>query len=137
MAEPIMRHVLDAHPLIWYLEANSRLPRRVVVLLADQSIKLVLPAIALAEAIWVVQRGRTRISSVTDLLRYVRSDSRIEVMPLTQRIVEWGATLTSIPEMHDRLIVATALALRAAGDQVVLVTKDGAITGSGLVPVIW
>ena len=40
--------------------------------------------------------------------------------------------LTDIPDMHDRFIVAEALARGAT-----LITHDQAITASGLVPVMW
>ena len=40
--------------------------------------------------------------------------------------------LTAIPEMHDRLIVAEAVASGAT-----LITKDLSITNSGIVPVVW
>jgi hypothetical protein len=46
-------------------------------------------------------------------------------------------TLTSLIEMHDRLIVATALYLARAGESVALLTCDVNITASGLVPIIW
>jgi hypothetical protein len=39
--------------------------------------------------------------------------------------------------MHDRQIVATALVLQAAGEKVVLLTKDRNITESGVIPVLW
>lgn len=40
--------------------------------------------------------------------------------------------LASVPEMHDRMIVATALEYQA-----VLITRDESITASGFVKVIW
>ena len=40
--------------------------------------------------------------------------------------------LTAIPEMHDRMIVATAIKYKAA-----LITVDESITKSELVKVVW
>jgi len=40
-------------------------------------------------------------------------------------------------EMHDRLIAATALHLSAVGDPLALITKDGPLTDSGIVPIVW
>jgi hypothetical protein len=39
--------------------------------------------------------------------------------------------------MHDRLIVATGLALQNQGEQVAILTKDVSITAAALWPVIW
>jgi PIN domain nuclease of toxin-antitoxin system len=54
-----MKYILDTHALIWFLEGNSRLSVRVQTILSDPSSELVLPAIALAEAVWIVSRGKT------------------------------------------------------------------------------
>ena len=41
-------------------------------------------------------------------------------------------------DIHDAVIVGTALVYRdLLGQQVALITKDAAITTSGLVPVVW
>jgi PIN domain nuclease of toxin-antitoxin system len=41
-------------------------------------------------------------------------------------------TLTALPDIHDRLIVAAALEVGAS-----IITRDQAITKSGLAPVVW
>jgi len=56
---------------------------------------------------------------------------------LTDAVVARTLSLTSIREMHDRQIVATALILADAGTLTALVTRDQNITLSGLVPVVW
>ena len=52
-------------------------------------------------------------------------------------ILDLSLNLTSIAEMHDRQIVATALQLASASSSVALLTCDRNITASGLVPVVW
>ncbi|HKV38791.1 MAG TPA: PIN domain-containing protein [Blastocatellia bacterium] len=132
-----VKYVLDAHPLIWYLEGNPRLSITARSLMDDPSSELVLPAIALAEALHVVFKGRTAIPSPADLLRDVAADPRIEVFPLTVDVLREGLKAGAIPEMHDRLITATAMFLRGRGNRVTVVTKDSAITASNLVSVLW
>lgn len=131
------KYVLDTHTLIWYLEGSSRLSIRAKAIVDDSSNQFVLPLIALAEAAFLVERGRTAISSVRDLLSDVQADPCIEVYPLTWDVFQHTLTATSIPEMHDRLIVATTLYLQSLGHTVSLVTRDGVITQSGLVSVVW
>jgi PIN domain nuclease of toxin-antitoxin system len=72
-----MRYVVDTHTLVWFLEGNSRLGTNAKTILANPDSQLILPAIALAEAVWIVDRGRTSIPSVTDLFDAVNSDPRI------------------------------------------------------------
>jgi len=54
------------------------------------------------------------------------------ITPLKPSDVLKLPVLSSVPEMHDRLIVAEALRRHAN-----LITKDKAIIESGLVSVIW
>jgi len=129
--------ILDAHALIWFLEGNPHLGSAARAQMEDPGGRLVLPAIALAEALHVVARGRTAIPSVSDLLSDVDADPRISVAPLDREIVAVSVTLTALPEMHDRLIVATALREAASAGPVVLLTCDAAIAASGIVPIVW
>jgi len=129
--------VLDAHALIWFVGANLRLGSNARAAIQDPASVLYLPVIALAEACWVVDRGRTSIPSVASLLGDVDADPRIVLVPLDRAILDISLTLTTISEMHDRQIAATALHLAVAPAFVPLITCDHDITASGLVHVIW
>jgi PIN domain nuclease of toxin-antitoxin system len=129
--------VLDTHALIWFLQGDPRLGTEAKAALADPAATLVLPAIVLAEAVWIVERGRTNIPSPADLLAALAADSRITIVPLTGEIVERTISLTSIPEMHDRQIVATAQLLGKQGTPATLVSMDAEIRDSRLVPLLW
>jgi PIN domain nuclease of toxin-antitoxin system len=130
-------YVLDAHALVWFLEGNARLGPNARVVMQDPASVLYLPIIDLAEACWVVDRGRTSIPSAGSLVSDVDADPRVVLVPLDRAILDISLTLTPINEMHDRLITATALHLAGAGSPVSLVTCDANITASGLVPVVW
>ena len=67
-----MKYVVDTHALIWFLEGNLRLGTNAKTILSDSASQLILPAIALAEAVWIVDRNRTSISSVTNLLDAIK-----------------------------------------------------------------
>ena len=60
----IMKYILDTHAFIWFLEGNSRLGVTAKEILAKSSSEFILPAIALAESVWIVSRGKTSIPSV-------------------------------------------------------------------------
>ncbi len=130
-------HVLDTHSLIWHLEGNPKLGGRAKTILDDRNSRFILPIIALAEAIDIVRKRRTSLVAVADLLQSISSDARIEIEPLTVDILLESENALAVPEMHDRLITATALSLEKQGFKVAVVTKDPDIIASKLVQIIW
>lgn len=102
----------------------------------DPDAELVVPAIALAEALWIVEKRSGSIKP-TDILDALDSDPRINVYPLTREVVAEAQSLTGIAEMHDRQIAATALAFSNDEKPIVLLTRDKDIAASGLVATIW
>ena len=132
------KHVLDAHALVWFLVGSPKLGADARAILEAPDSDLYLPLIALAEACWLVEKGRApSIASVPDLLAAVDADRRVTLVPLDRSILDRSLNLTSVAEMHDRQIVATALQLASASSSVALLTCDVNITASGLVSVIW
>jgi PIN domain nuclease of toxin-antitoxin system len=130
-------YVLDAHALVWFLEGNPRLGAKARTAMQDPASVLYLPVIALAEACWVIERGRTSIPSVASFLADVDADPRTVLVPLDRAILDISLTLVSLTEMHDRQIAATALHLAQTGSQIPLLTCDANLTASGLVPIVW
>lgn len=130
-------YVVDTHGLIWFLENNPRLGHNCKAVLSDPHNNLILPATALAEALWIVERGRTTITSPAALLAALDADARISLYSLDRTVIIKSLALTPIAEMHDRQIVATALVLAEQGQTVALLTKDGNIHDSNLVTCIW
>jgi PIN domain nuclease of toxin-antitoxin system len=132
-----MRYVLDAHALIWFLLDHPKLGPDAKRVLSDPASVLVLPAIALAEATWVVSQRRTALTDVAAFFHSVTTDPRITIAPLNFAVVERGTRLTANLEMHDRQIVATVLLISEGGAPATLLTRDANIVASGLVSVIW
>lgn len=131
------RYSLDTHALVWHLEGNPRLSPTVQVAIDDPGSVLFLPIIALVEASWIVERGRTRIASVADLLYHVDTEPRLTVVPLDRDTFNLALGLTALGDMHDRLIVAATLGLTATGGSTTLITRDQMIQNSGLVSTLW
>jgi PIN domain nuclease of toxin-antitoxin system len=132
------RHIVDAHALVWSLVDSPKLGANARVVMTNPASALFLPIIALAEACWLVEKGKApTIPSVAALLEAVDADQRVIIVPLDRAILDLSHTLIAITEMHDRLIVATTLWLAGSGEAVALLTCDGSITASGLVPTIW
>jgi PIN domain nuclease of toxin-antitoxin system len=132
-----MKYVLDTHALIWFLEGNLKLGANAKAILCDPNSQLVIPATTLAEAIWIVERGKTSIPAPKDVILAVEADPRVIIYPLDQDVIEMTISLSAINEMHDRQIAATALVLASKGEVVQLLTCDQNITASGLVAIVW
>lgn len=132
-----MKYVVDTHALVWFLEDSPKLSDGAKAVLSDYKSSLVLPAIALAEAVWIIDQGKTAIPSSTDLLDAISADFRIKIHPLDRAVVEKTTVMSAINEMHDRQIVATALVMQDNGEDVALLTCDRNITQSNLIPIVW
>lgn len=131
------KYVLDTHAVVWYLEGNSKLGSAAKTILDATEDDLVIPIIALAEAAFVVTQSKTNIPNVVQLLADFDADPRMQIMDLSYPIFELSQTLSGIPEMHDALIVATAVWLRNQNHQVALLTKDREIIKSNEIEIIW
>ena len=132
-----MKYVIDTHALIWFIEGNSRLGANAKAILSNPDSHLVIPATTLAEAVWIVERGRTSIPSVKDVISAIEADPRVVIYPLDKDVIEITMSLSAINEMHDRQIAATALVLASKGEVVQLLTCDKNIIASGLVSIVW
>lgn len=131
------KYVVDTHALIWFIEGNPKLGIKAKEILEDINSQLILPAIVLAEATWIIGKGKTSIPSVEDLLIAIDNDTRIVIYPLNQDIIVKSLSAETITEMHDRLIVSTALFLEDLGEKITLLSCDVNINESQLVSVIW
>jgi PIN domain nuclease of toxin-antitoxin system len=131
------KYIVDTHALIWYLESNPRLGGAAKAILDDLASELVFPLIALAEAVDIVDKGRTKIASVPILLNRVLNDPRFDFQPFDLATLKTSLHARAVPEMHDRLIVAAGLLLQQQGESVAILTRDVSITNAALLPVIW
>ena len=129
--------ILDAHSLLGFIEGNPKLGTDARRLLADPHNSLVVPATALAEACRVAEKGKTTIPSVAALFAALDADTRLSVAAIDRDVVRRSVDLTPIREMHDRLIVATALLRQQRSQSVILITADLEIQNSRLIPTHW
>ncbi|MGH9835175.1 MAG: type II toxin-antitoxin system VapC family toxin [Blastocatellia bacterium] len=131
-------YVSDAHPMTWYLFASTRLGNAAKSVLRDAAagkVKIYLPAVAVAEMIMTVEKRRLPSATLPELilhLSWMKNQPYYELMPLDPDLVISSRTLTAIPDIFDRLIVAEALRLNLP-----LITRDSVIRSSGLVNVVW
>ncbi|MCG3199076.1 MAG: hypothetical protein GHCLOJNM_03585 [bacterium] len=123
--------VTDTHALIWHLGGSSRLGTRAKAVLAEE--RIVVPSTRLAEASFLREPRRVQIG-FEEIVSFIQSTPQVSVHPLD---IPVAAQLPPQLNIHDGIIVATALVLRERGEEVAVITRNGEITRSGLVPVIW
>ena len=131
-------YVGDTHAVLWGLFAQSRLGKAARALWAtigSGAVKIYVPAIAVSEMIMVVEKQRLPGVTMPQLLielRLMEQSASYEFLPLTHDLAITSRTLTVIPDIFDRLIIAEALRLNLP-----LITCDSVIHKSGVVNVIW
>lgn len=73
----VSKHILDAHTLIWYMEGNPKMGSQAKKIIDALESQLVLPLIALIEAVFVIEKGRTSLPSVSLFFQRIQQDKRI------------------------------------------------------------
>jgi PIN domain nuclease of toxin-antitoxin system len=127
-------YVADTHSLIWYLSDSPNLgldANKVFKEIEEGEAKLLIPAIVVAEVIYIVESGKVK-ADLDNLIQRIQEAENFEVSPLGLDQLLYFKEQTKIPEMHDRLIVCEALLNRAR-----IITKDREIKDSGVVEVVW
>jgi len=124
-------YVVDTHALAWYLDDDPRLGSQAELVLDNDDVRLIIPAIVLAEIKYLAHKNRLP-QTLDEVLRVINSDSRCTIYPIDLSVVSKAPFGLDI---HDSLIVGTALVQREAVTGIL--TRDEAITSSGLVPTVW
>jgi predicted nucleic acid-binding protein len=95
---------------------------------------VIVPSIVLVEAVFLLQRQRMKEDVLAKLFELPeKSDANFYVTPLDLAVVHALRSFgpAAVPELSDRIIAATALALGLP-----LLTTDSAIVNSGLVETV-
>lgn len=129
--------IADTHAVIRYLYDDARISekaKRYIEETKDHGNQIGISTITLVEIVYLIEKGRINMDAFTILSNELKDNQSIlQEIPLTNRIVIDLATIdrTSIPDMPDRIIAATALHLN-----VPLLSRDEKITISR-VETIW
>lgn len=127
-------YVTDTHALVWYLSGSPLLSvaaRSAFDEVTTGVSQVNVPAIVLAELIMMAEKQRDAIN-VPRIVTTLRDTPGFRLTALSPEVALRIQSLTSLPDIHDRLIVAEALETGAT-----IITRDQIITASGLVPVVW
>ncbi len=129
-----MVYVVDTHSLIWYFEGGEKLGTDALEIMRDETKKLVVPSIVLAEIKYLFAKKRIGLS-LTNIFGMIEGNRRCVIYPLDVSIVE---LMPLGLEMHDAMICATAILYRdVLAEGAKIITCDGEIRESGLVEIVW
>jgi predicted nucleic acid-binding protein len=91
---------------------------------------IIVSPLVLAELIIIAEKQRAPLD-LPKIMATLTAEPAFELVALSAQTALLTAQLSVLPDIHDRLIVATALEFGAT-----LMTYDQAITRSGLTPVV-
>ena len=119
-----MIYVLDTHILIWYFIGSKRLKTEVkerIEKVRNKGGRLLVPTIVLAGALAIAEKGKVEFD-FQEMYQLIKERTEFEMISFTSDILE-EVMRVDIPEIHDRIIVATARFYRAG-----ILTKDRIIS---------
>ena len=128
-----MNYVTDTHALVWYFTEDKRLSVKAANAF-ERAVKegiIIVPAVVLAEILYISRKARITLTFEGTLSRLNKYEN-FDIAPLDVDILKAADEIKNELEMHDRLIVATAIYFEA-----MLITKDEVIKKAGIVPTIW
>ena len=129
-----MLYVVDTHAIVWYLEGAANLGKKALSALDDESAKLIIPTIVLAEIKYLSNKQRIKLS-LEDIVAVIEQDERCVLFPLDANVTKLIPTELDI---HDGIICGTALVYnKLLKENAEVITKDEIIIKSGLVTTIW
>ncbi len=127
-------YAADTHALAWYWSGSARLSPAAREILdgAMRSLhEIVVSPLVLAELVIIAEKQRV-VFDLTAAITMLKDAPGFRYVDLTAQTALRTQQLATLPDIHDRLIVATALEYGAT-----LLTADLAIIASGIVPVAW
>ena len=105
-----MEVVIDSHALFWYLEEPKKLPTKIITLL-DSADLVVIPTIVLLELEYILAK-KGFLGRFEELLSELIENKTFSIHPLNTTVVKKYSSVTPNLEMHDRVILTTALLLK-------------------------
>ena len=127
------RYVADTMAVILRLEKRrvSMQVKEVFVRAEAGHVELFIPAMVLAEIGYLSEKKRID-TSVEIAMSYAEKWDTISMEPITAQIVVRAFEINDIPELHDRIIAATAIHRNA-----LLITNDPVIATSKFLKTLW
>jgi PIN domain nuclease of toxin-antitoxin system len=128
-----LNYVTDTHSLLWYFTDDQRLSQKALKSF-ESTVKegqIIVPTVVLAEMLFIAKKGRIPLGFTATVAK-IETLANFEIAPLDLDVLKIAEGIDVPLEMHDKLIVATAIRYDAC-----LITRDEQITKSKAVKIIW
>ena len=128
-----MNYVTDTHSLLCYFTDDKRLSQKALKSF-ESTVKegqIIVPTVVLAEMLFIAKKGRIPLGFTATVAK-IETLANFEIAPLDLDVLKIAEGIDVPLEMHDKLIVATAIRYDAC-----LITRDEQITKSKAVKIIW
>jgi PIN domain nuclease of toxin-antitoxin system len=128
-----LNYVTDTHSLLWYFTDDKRLSQKALKSF-ESTVKegqIIVPTVVLAEMLFIAKKGRIPLGFTATVAK-IETLANFEIAPLDLDVLKIAEGIDVPLEMHDKLIVATAIRYDAC-----LITRDEQITKSKAVKIIW
>ena len=132
-AIPASEFVTDTIGLVLHIE-RRQLSEKVKLIFDSAefgSTIVYVPAIVFAEVLYLSEKQRIH-TSLDEVESYLNKFRNYKEYPLNFAVIQSTSEITDIPELHDRLIAATARHLDRE-----LITNDSVIQASAFVKTVW
>ncbi|MBX3243450.1 MAG: PIN domain-containing protein [Acidobacteria bacterium] len=129
--------VIDTHIVIWYfnLPALPSSAAQTAILSATLNGKIYISSISIIELIYLSEKGKIPIDIINDLRKAIDDPATaFQLIGVNRDVADELANIprSTVPEMPDRIISATALSLGLP-----LITADSAISKLTNITTIW
>jgi len=129
-----MEYLADAVAIVRHLRSHPALGSEAGTILreADDGVHHVfISSITLLEVLYLAEAGRIDVP-LQELVSLVSSSSNYEIVPVDTDVVLAATYVDDVPDLHDRIIVASAIHMG-----VPILTADRVIAASRHVETIW
>lgn len=125
--------VVDTIGLVLYLERRRVSTKLQSIFTAAEygEAGIIVPAMMFAEVLYLSEKGRITVN-LDQVDEFLKRHPTSKQYPMTLDVIQVAGEITDIPELHDRLIAATARHLGLD-----LITNDGVIQKSAFVRTVW
>ncbi len=129
-----MDFVTDTHALLWWFVDSQKISAKASAIFEEcengENVIFV-PSIVIAEALSIFDRKRVSFN-FRRLLKKIDGSDNFALVALDFPILQKMTTLKNIPELHDKIIVATAKHLNLP-----IITKDATLLNLKNIKTIW
>ena len=126
-------YVVDTMGIVIYLEKRrlGAKAKNIFNAVETKEALVIIPGMVHAEVLSLSKRNRIK-TSLGDIEKFLHDNPLCKEYPLSFSVVKSAHEIADIPELHDRLIAATARFLKLP-----LITNDPVIQASSFVNTVW